>query len=116
MDVRGHRLQAVRPLDAGGTDTAPTPVALSAASTAICVAFYAAAVCSATDCHAPDCGSVRFTTAADRPARLGSVRVVLVPPPELSARRRAALLAVAAHCTVHHTPHDPPVTGIGPEA
>ncbi|MET8897008.1 hypothetical protein [Streptomyces albogriseolus] len=30
------------------------------------------------------------------------------PPPELPEQRRAGLLAVASHCTVHNTLHQPP--------
>ncbi|MFF4804388.1 OsmC family protein [Streptomyces sp. NPDC001351] len=39
---------------------------------------------------------------------MASLHVVVVPPPELSDHRRAALLAVASHCTVHNTLHEPP--------
>ncbi|MGA5016447.1 OsmC family protein [Streptomyces griseoincarnatus] len=41
VDVRGHRLRVDQPLEAGGTDTAPTPTELFAASLATCVAFHA---------------------------------------------------------------------------
>ena len=46
--------------------------------------------------------------ATDRPARVASLRLVVVPPPELPEQRRAALLAVASHCTVHNTLHQSP--------
>ncbi|MET8897007.1 OsmC family protein [Streptomyces albogriseolus] len=55
VDVRGHRLRVDQPLDAGGTDTAPTPTELFAASLATCVAFYAGRYpCTGTACPAPD--------------------------------------------------------------
>ncbi|GAA3842080.1 OsmC family protein [Streptomyces phyllanthi] len=46
--------------------------------------------------------------ATDRPARVASVHVTIVPPPELPEQRRPALLGVASHCTVHNTLHQPP--------
>lgn len=109
VDIRGHRLRVDQPAEAGGTDTAPTPTELFAASLATCVAFYAGRY---LDRHGlPRAGlAVRteFTMATDRPARVTSLRLVVVPPPELPERRRAALLAVASHCTVHNTLHQPP--------
>ena len=109
VDIRGHRLLVDQPVDAGGTDIAPTPVELFAASLATCVAFYAGRYLRR---HGLPRKGLRvrseFTMATDRPARVDSVRVVVVPPPELPARRHAALLAVASHCTVHNTLHEPP--------
>ena len=39
--VRGHRIVVDQPADAGGDDSAPTPVELFVASLATCVAYYA---------------------------------------------------------------------------
>ncbi|MFC7261362.1 MULTISPECIES: OsmC family protein [Streptomyces] len=109
VDIRGHRLQVDQPVDAGGTDTAPTPTELFAASLATCVAFYAGRYLHR---HGVSQAGLRvrteFTMATDRPARVASLHVVVVPPPELPEQRRAALLAVASHCTVHNTLHEPP--------
>ncbi|WP_405595402.1 OsmC family protein [Streptomyces sp. NBC_01410] len=41
VEVRGHHIRGDQPIEAGGTDTAPTPTELFAASLATCVAFYA---------------------------------------------------------------------------
>ncbi|MEV4859097.1 OsmC family protein [Streptomyces ossamyceticus] len=115
VDVRGHRLQVDQPLQAGGTDTAPTPTELFAASLATCVAFYAGRYLQRH--RLPQAGlrvRTEFTMAADRPARVASLRLAIVPPPELPERRRAALLAVASHCTVHNTLHQPPPIDIEP--
>ncbi|MFF4507387.1 OsmC family protein [Streptomyces sp. NPDC001401] len=104
VDIRGHRLQVDQPADAGGTDTAPTPTELFAASLATCIAFYAGRYLHRHDL--PRTGlrvRTEFTMATDRPARVASLRVVVLPPPELPVQRRAALLAVASHCTVHNT-------------
>ncbi|MFE9771724.1 OsmC family protein [Streptomyces sp. NPDC005931] len=113
VDVRGHRFRVDQPADSGGTDTAPTPTELFAASLATCVAFYAGRYLHR---HGLPRAGLRvrteFTMATDRPARVTSVRLVIVPPPELPEQRRAALLAVASHCTVHNTLHQPPEVGI----
>ncbi|MFF4541873.1 OsmC family protein [Streptomyces aureus] len=109
VDVRGHRLLVDQPVDAGGTDMAPTPVELFTASLATCVAFYAGRYLQR---HGLSRDGLRvrseYTMATDRPARVDSVRLVVVPPPELPAERRAAMLAVASHCTVHNTLREPP--------
>ncbi|RRR81109.1 OsmC family protein [Streptomyces sp. RP5T] len=109
VDVREHRLRVDQPLEAGGTDTAPTPTELFAASLATCVAYYAGRYLHRHGL--PQTGlrvRTEFTMASDRPPRVASVRLVVVPPPELPERRRAALLAVASRCTVHNTLHQPP--------
>ncbi|MET9903644.1 OsmC family protein [Streptomyces sp. NPDC006446] len=117
VDIRGHRLLVDQPLDAGGTDTAPTPVELFAASLATCVAFYAGRYLQR---HGLPRAGLRvrtgFTMATDRPARVESIRLVIVPPPALSSQRHAAMLAIASHCTVHNSLHEPPVIGIELEA
>jgi putative redox protein len=113
VDVRGHQLLVDQPLEAGGNDTAPTPVELFAASLATCVAFYAGRYLQR---HGMPRSGLRvrteFTMAADRPARVASVRLFLTPPPGLSPQRHAALVAVASHCTVHNTLHETPETEI----
>ncbi|MFF0133057.1 OsmC family protein [Streptomyces mirabilis] len=109
VNIRGHRIQVDQPTEAGGTDTAPTPTELFAASLATCIAFYAGRYLHRHGL--PRTGlrvRTEFTMATDRPARVASLRVVVVPPPELPEQRRAALLAVASHCTVHNTLHEPP--------
>ncbi|MER6185920.1 OsmC family protein [Streptomyces sp. NPDC001652] len=100
VDIRGHWILVDQPLEAGGTDTAPTPTELFTAS----LAFYAGRYLHR---HGLPRRGLRvrteFTMASDSPARVDNVRLVIVPPPELSAARHAALLAVARHCTIHNT-------------
>ncbi|WP_405653427.1 OsmC family protein [Streptomyces sp. NBC_00019] len=109
LDIHGHRLQVDQPIEAGGTDTAPTPTELFAASLATCVAFYAGRFLHR---HGLSRTGLRvrteFTMATDFPARVASLRVTVVPPPELPEKRRAALLAVTSRCTVHNTLRQPP--------
>ena len=47
--------------------------------------------------------SAEFTMAADRAARVGAIQLRVFVPAGVPAERRAALLAVASHCTVHTT-------------
>ncbi|MFR9796936.1 OsmC family protein [Streptomyces sp. MS06] len=113
VDVRGHRLLVDQPAHAGGTDTAPTPTELFAASLATCVAFYAGR-------HLDHHGlgrtglrvAVEYTMAHDPPARVAAIRLTVTPPPGLSEERRAALIAVASHCVVHRTLQQPPAVDI----
>ncbi|WNM32553.1 OsmC family protein [Streptomyces sp. Li-HN-5-11] len=116
VHVRGHRIQVDQPTEAGGTDTAPTPTELFAASLATCVAFYAGRYLHRHGL--PRAGlrvRVEYGMATDRPARITFVRVAVVPPPEFPEQRRAALLAVASHCTIHNTLDQPPEVAIGLE-
>ncbi|MEV7144131.1 OsmC family protein [Streptomyces tauricus] len=114
VDVRGHHLLVDQPTDSGGTDTAPTPVELFAASLATCVAFYAGRYLTRHGLHRTGLRvRAEFAMAEDRPARVASVRLVITPPSGLSRQRHAALLAVASHCTVHNTLHQPPEIDIG---
>jgi len=112
IHVRGHRLTVDQPVDAGGTDKAPTPTELFAASLAACVAFYAGRY---LDRHGDDRTGLRvhadFDMATDRPARVASIRVTIRPPVGFPTERIPALTAVAGHCTVHNTlVHPPEVT------
>lgn len=114
VDIRGHRLLVDQPTEAGGTDVAPTPVELFAASVATCVAFHAGRYLQR---HGLPRGGLRvhteFTLAAGPPARVESLRVTVTPPHALSDQRHEALLAVVSHCTVHNTLRLPPRVEIG---
>ncbi|MDX6758532.1 MULTISPECIES: OsmC family protein [Streptomyces] len=113
VDVRGHRFRVDQPADAGGTDTAPTPTELFAASLATCVAFYAGRYLHRHGLSREGLAvRAEFAMATDRPARVAEVRLVIVPPPQLPEGRRAGLLAVASHCTVHNTLQQPPEIAI----
>ncbi|MFL6110323.1 MAG: OsmC family protein, partial [Catenulispora sp.] len=53
-----------------------------------------------------------FHMAGDRPPRVAGVRLTVKAPESLPAERRAALLAVVSHCTVHNTLTQPPTVVI----
>ena len=109
--TRGHALLADQPADAGGGDAAATPTELLVASLASCVAYYAGRYLVRHGLERDGLGVVaEFTLAADRPARIGAVRLRIAVPGGIPAEREAALLAVASHCTVHNTlRHEPDI-------
>ncbi|MDG4770646.1 OsmC family protein [Solwaraspora sp. WMMD792] len=109
VQVRGHQIVVDQPVSGGGSDSAPTPVELFVAALASCVAYYAGRYLVRHGLSRDGLAvGARYVMAADRPARVAAVRIELSVPDELPAGRRAALLAVAAHCTVHNTLLDPP--------
>jgi putative redox protein len=111
--VRGHRVLVDQPADAGGQDDAPTPTELFVASLATCVAFYAGRYLTRHGYSRDGLAvSADFDMAADRPARVSSVRLTVHVPAGLPAGRWPALRAVASHCTVHNSLAVPPAVAI----
>jgi len=102
--TRAHTLLTDQPATAGGADAAMTPTELLVASLGSCVAFYAGRYLAR---HGLNRGGLHvtaaFTTATDRPARVGKVRLTVQVPGDMPPSHEAALLAVASHCTVHNT-------------
>jgi len=109
IEVRGHRVTVDQPATSGGTDQAPTPTELFVVSLASCVAFYAGRYLTRHGFHR-DGLQVRagFRMAADRPARVAAIRIIVRPPTGFPADRVAALTAVVNHCTVHNSLAQPP--------
>ena len=108
VGVRGHEIVVDQPVDAGGDDTAPTPTELLVASLAACVAFYARRYLRR---HGLPEDGLRVTTTyrlGGRPSRVEALSVLLHLPDGVPEERRAPLLAVASHCTVHNTLASPP--------
>jgi uncharacterized OsmC-like protein len=124
--VRGHTLTVDQPVDAGGEDTAPTPTELLVASLASCVAFYARRYLARHGLPTHGLGVDASFEMGTHPARVSAVDVRLHLPDGVPESRRAPLLAVARHCTVHNTlehapdvaielaeAHTPPGLGVG---
>jgi putative redox protein len=109
VTVRGHRLVVDQPAEAGGQDAGPTPTELFVAALASCVAFYAGRYLTrhgySRDGLAVSAG---YDMAGDRPARVSGIRLTVRVPAGLPPERRAALRAVASHCTVHNSLAVPP--------
>lgn len=112
IDVRGHRIYVDQPLSDGGEDTAPTPTELLVASLASCVGFYARRYLERHDLPFEGMTVSASYEMADKPPRVGCVDVHIGVPDGVPPERQPALLAVAAHCTVHNTLEDGPAVRI----
>jgi putative redox protein len=111
--TRGHALLTDQPATASGADTAMTPTELLIAALSSCVAFYAGRYLARHGLNRDGLHvTATFTTATDRPARVGALRLTIQVPGGIPPRRQAALLAVASHCTVHNTLRQPPEVAI----
>ena len=103
VHLRGHVLRVDQPVEDGGDDTGPSPTELLVASLAACVGHYARRYLSRHGLPTEGLG-VRASYALEgRPNRVGLVEVSIDVPHGVPEDRRAALLAVATHCTVHNT-------------
>jgi len=110
--VRHHTLRVDQPVSDGGEDSAPTQIELFMASLASCVAF---SIRRFLFRHGEPTGGLAVTADfefAEHPARVGEVHLRVEVAGTLSPERRAALLKVASHCTVHNTLVQPPKVGI----
>lgn len=109
ITVGGHRVMVDQPAEAGGHDSAPTPTELFVASLASCVAFYAGRYLTRHGHSRTGLTvSASYELATDRPARVSAVSISVKVPTDLPEDRWPALAAVAKHCTVHNTLHNPP--------
>lgn len=107
IEIRGHTLTVDQPIDAGGTDTAPTPTELFVAGLTSCVAFYARRYLARHGIPAAGLAVSADYDIGGRPARVTPISVMITPPAALPPERRNAFLAVASHCTVHNTLTEP---------
>jgi uncharacterized OsmC-like protein len=114
VQIGSHSLTIDQPASAGGDDRGPTPVELFVASLAACVAHYAGSYLARHGLSADGLAvDADFAMADDSPARVASVTLMVTPPAGLPENRRAGLLAVASHCTLHNTLRDAPSVDIG---
>lgn len=114
--VRRHEILVDQPIEDGGSDEGPTPTELFVAGIASCVAFYGGRYLRRHDLSADgfsvDCA---WDFAADRPARVGKVEILVRLPDGFPEERRKPLLSVIEHCTVHNSLRQPPEIGIALE-
>ena len=101
--IRHHRFRVDQPLADGGQDPAPTPTELFVSSLAACVAFYARRFLTRHDLPIEGLSVEADYSIATRPARIDAIMIRLRVPDGVPADKRAALRAVASHCTVHNT-------------
>jgi uncharacterized OsmC-like protein len=108
ISVRHHVVRADQPVDAGGSDAAPTPTELFVVSLASCVAFYARRFLVRHGLPSEGLSVVAGYTMAERPVRVGEINVSITLPEGVPEDAHTRLLAVASHCTVHNTLETPP--------
>jgi uncharacterized OsmC-like protein len=108
VQVRDHEVLVDQPLDAGGQDSAPTPLELMLASLASCVGYYARKYLARHGLPEDGLAVAASGEVGGRPVRLTSIEVSLTVPEGVPEERRGALLAVASACTVHNTLMTPP--------
>lgn len=108
ITVRQHVVEVDQPVDGGGEDTAPTPTELFVAGLASCVAFYARRYLARHELPTEGLAVRATWSLTTRPARVAAVEIRVAVPPGVPDDRRAALAAVASHCTVHNTLEQPP--------
>jgi uncharacterized OsmC-like protein len=108
ISTRHHQLAVDQPVANGGDDTAPTPTELFVAGLTSCVAHYARRYLARHDLPTEGLAVTAAYELASRPARVANVRIDISLPDGIPPDRRAALLAVASHCTVHNSLTTPP--------
>jgi putative redox protein len=116
IEVRSHELAVDQPVAAGGTDTAPTPTELFVVSLASCVAHYARRYLARHDLTTDGLEVTAAYEMATGPSRVSAIRVQVSISDEVPHERRAALLAVASHCTVHNSLSQPPSVQVSIDA
>jgi putative redox protein len=113
IGIRDHVVHVDQPTEAGGSDTAPTPTELFVASLASCVAFYVRRYLARHDLPTEGLSVKAMFSMGERPARVSEIDLTIDLPSGVPEGRRAALLAVASHCTVHNTLEERPEVRIG---
>lgn len=108
VTVRDHVIHVDQPVEDGGADSAPTPLELFLASLASCVAHYARRYLRRHDLPEEGLAVEARWQMAKAPVRVGEIDIDLTLPAGVPEDRRAALLAVASHCTVHNSITHPP--------
>ena len=81
-------------------------------SLASCVAFYVRRFLSRHDLPTHGLSVTAQFTMAAPPARVGEITLSIQLPNGVPDDRRAPLLAVASHCTVHNTLQQPPTVTV----
>jgi uncharacterized OsmC-like protein len=108
INIRQHVLSVDQPAAEGGEDAAPTPTELFVGSLASCVGFYARRFLARHDLPTEGLSVTADFDMDSRPARVSDMRLHIRVPDGVPEERRAGLLAVARHCTIHNSLQQPP--------
>ena len=109
VQFRDHHVVVDQPTEVGGDDVGPTPTELFVGGLAACIGFYAERFFLrhglSSDGLKVDCD---FELSSKGPSRVEVIDLRVTLPQDFPAERRAALLGVIEHCTVHNTLRTPP--------
>jgi uncharacterized OsmC-like protein len=109
ITVGDHTIAVDQPVDAGGTDAAPTPTELFVASLAGCVAYSAGRYLARHGLPREGLGvAVTYHTAESRTARVADIHLTVRVPTTIPAQSRPALQAAVERCSVHNSLSTPP--------
>lgn len=112
ISMRQHKVTVDQPRQDGGEDSGPAPTELFVAALASCVAFYSGRFLTRHGLSTEGLAVEACYEMGARPARVAQMTLLLHVPAGVPDDRRAPLLAVASHCTVHNTLTDPPAVRI----
>jgi uncharacterized OsmC-like protein len=118
IQARSHIVTSDQPLENGGEDAGMTPPEFLLASLGSCAAYYAVEYLRTR--HLAETG-VEVSVTAEKllqPARLGSFRVHVLSPVELTQQHSEGMIRAIERCLVHNTLLSPPeikidVTAVG---
>lgn len=104
VNIHGHELVFDQDPKFGGQDLGPSPLEVLVAATAACAHYYAAAYLQARKLSVEGLAvEIQAEKAADRPARLGSVRIVVRVPAHVPAEHLGRLEVAVRACPAHGT-------------
>lgn len=89
VNVRDHEIDVDEPIEAGGTDTGPTPVELFVASLAACVAHYARGYLHRHGLTENPIDVQARWSMGNTPARVADIELELIVPADVPAARLA---------------------------
>lgn len=113
--IRGHEVVLDQPVADGGQDAGPTPTEMFVAALAGCVGFYAQRYLHRHELATAGLAVGCAFEMAERPARVGEIRLRVVLPAGFPDERQAGLQAVVEHCTVHNSITRAPVISVSLE-
>ncbi len=106
--VRGFTVHTDQPLEAGGADTAPSPLELFLASLATCGAYYALRFCRRRGIETTGLALVAEGDKDLSGARIELIRLTLDLPAGFPDKYRDALQRAVDQCAVKRALEDPP--------
>ncbi len=103
VEVDGHSVAVDEPVDAGGSDTAPSPTRLLAAALASCTALTVEMYAARKEWDVSGIEVVVDFAGAPKPGEDASFAVELKLPPGLDEDQIERIATIAGKCPVHRT-------------